>query len=244
MLNHFSYNQTQPNDTAIYQSKLGGKVKLKKYQRIGEVKQNQTPPANLAWINQQGQFTQVPPPRPEPVTVEGKVNKFLGEPMHRAQDLASSVVDLGEDPVDNLRHSAASMYLTDQFGSSLGAAGMANALGMLHEYRSLPNAIKRDGVYHSLMSTAEDLFNNAVGSGIGMLPLPIEAKESLLIYLTNNNMLPDGVSMPEGNMYWKKKKGGEPYPSLGYYEYIGGYSGIFAKGGVSSKKSSWLNKYK
>jgi len=244
MLNHFSYNQTQPNDTGIYQSKLGGKVKLKKYQRIGEVKQNQTPPANLAWINQQGQFTQVPPPRPEPVTVEGKVNKFLGEPMHRAQDLASSVVGLDEDPVDNLRHSAASMYLTDQFGSSLGAAGMANALGMLHEYRSLPNAIKRDGVYHSLMSTAEDLFNNAVGSGIGMLPLPIEAKESLLIYLTNNNMLPDGVSMPEGNMYWKKKKGGEPYPSLGYYEYIGGYSGIFAKGGASSKKSSWLNKYK
>jgi hypothetical protein len=89
------------------------------------------------------------------------------------------------------------------------------------------------------------MVNNAVGAGIGMIPfVPLEAKESFLMYLSDNNMLPDGVSMAKGNMYWKKKKGGEPYPSLGYYEYIGGYSGIFAKGGASSKKSSWLNKYK
>ncbi|NBO99555.1 MAG: hypothetical protein EBU90_05440 [Proteobacteria bacterium] len=146
--------------------------------------------------------------------------------MHRAQDLASSVVGPGEDPVDNLRHAAASMYLTDQFGSSLGAAGLANVLGMLHEYRSLPNAIKKDGVYHSLISTAEDLFNNTIGSAVGMLPIPVGAKESFLIYLTDNNKLPDGVSMPEGNMYLKKKKGGVNSQGMGYFQYINGYRGV------------------
>ena len=77
------------------------------------------------------------------------------------------------------------------------------------------------------MSTAEDLFNNAVGTGVGMIPfVPTAAKESLLMYLSDNNKLPDGVSMAEGNMYWKKKKGGEKSPSLGYFEYIGGYRGV------------------
>jgi hypothetical protein len=42
----------------------------------------------------------------------------------------------------------------------------------------------------------------------------------------------------------QKKKDGGPTPAEGYYDYINGYSGIFAKGGVSSKQSSWLNKYK
>jgi hypothetical protein len=40
------------------------------------------------------------------------------------------------------------------------------------------------------------------------------------------------------------KNGGVKSSGEGYYDYIKGYSGIFANGGVSSKKSSWLNKYK
>jgi hypothetical protein len=42
----------------------------------------------------------------------------------------------------------------------------------------------------------------------------------------------------------QKKKDGGPTPAEGYYDYINGYSGIFAKRGGSITKSSWLNKYK
>jgi hypothetical protein len=58
-------------------------------------------------------------------------------------------------------------------------------------------------------------------------------------------MKPGRVSKPNPMDYLprtKKKDGGESQ-GKGYYDYIGGYS-IFANGGVSSKQSSWLNKYK
>jgi hypothetical protein len=215
---------------------------LKEYQ--GDVEGSQvTPPANLPWINQQGQFTKVPPT--EPKNFESRVDDFLGNPMQKARDLASWASGSDDDPVDNLRHPAAAMYTTEALGSSLGAGMIANALGAAHELSVLPKTIKSDGWYHGLMSTAEDLFNNAVGTGVGMIPfMPTSAKESLLMYLSDNNKLPDGVSMAEGDMYWKKKKGGVKSSAEGYYDYINGYSGIFAKGGVSSKQSSWLNKYK
>jgi hypothetical protein len=59
------------------------------------------------------------------------------------------------------------------------------------------------------------------------------------------DMKPGRVSKPNPMDYLprtKKKDGGESQ-GKGYYDYIGGYS-IFANGGVSSKQSSWLNKYK
>ena len=40
------------------------------------------------------------------------------------------------------------------------------------------------------------------------------------------------------------KKGGAKSQGEGYYDYINGYSGIFANGGTKSKENSWLNKYK
>jgi len=42
----------------------------------------------------------------------------------------------------------------------------------------------------------------------------------------------------------KRKKGGAKSQGEGYYDYINGYSGIFANGGTKSKEKSWLNKYK
>jgi hypothetical protein len=42
----------------------------------------------------------------------------------------------------------------------------------------------------------------------------------------------------------KQKKGGVKSQGEGYYDYINGYSGIFANGGTKSKENSWLNKYK
>jgi len=195
-------------------------------------------PANLPWINQQGQFTQVPPVRPK--NFEDKVDEYLGSPQQKARDLASWAAGPDNDPVDNVRHAGANMYLVHDNNSSALAALAGNALGAAHEIYKLPETIKNDGLYRGLRSTAEDLFNNAVGSGIGMLPLPIGAKESLLIHLSDNNMLPDGVSMAEGDMYWKKKNGGVKSSGEGYYDYINGYSGIFAKGGTKG----WLDNYK
>lgn len=231
------------------QYKKGGSTKwLDKYQGKTRGSQtvlmlsNATPPANLPWINQQGQFTQVPPVQPK--SFERKVDEMLGSPQKKAWEKAKDI--------DNERHGLASLYTQQKLQEYLdpvSAAAAANILGVAHEIANLPERIKNSksasGVYHNLRETGEDIINNAIGAGIGMIPfVPLEAKESFLMYLSDNNMMPDGVSMAKGDMYWKKKKGGEPYPSLGYYEYIGGYSGIFAKGGVSSKKSSWLNKYK
>lgn len=195
-------------------------------------------PANLPWINQQGQFTQVPAPQPK--NIERRVDEYLDYPQQKARDLASWAAGDNNDEVDNLRHPAAAMYTTEALGSSTGAGMLANGLGAAHEMYVLPQTIKNEGWYNGLRSTAEDMFNNAVGAGVGMIPfLPTETKESLLIYLSDNNMLPDGVSMAEGDMYWKKKSGGESQGE-GYYDYINGYSGIFAKGGTKG----WLDNYK
>lgn len=201
-------------------------------------------PANLPWINQQGQFTQVPVVTPKRKSIEQRVDEALGNPQKKAHELASWAAgsDNPGEEIDNLRHASAAMYATNNLGSSPEAAIAANLLGNAHEVFSLPSMIKHDGFYHALRSSAEDMFNNSVGSAVGMIPswiLPESSKESLLIYLSDNNMLPDGVSMAKGDMYWKKKSGGESQGE-GYYDYINGYSGIFAKGG----SKGWLDNYK
>jgi hypothetical protein len=210
---------------------------LEKYQTKGQV----TPPANLPWINQQGQFTQVPPI--EPKNFESRVDDFLGNPMQKARDLASWASGSDNDPVNNLMHSGAAANMAhstkEKTGSTLAGFAAANMLGAAHELYALPGTIKSDGWYHGLRSTAEDLFNNAVGAGIGVLPhLPIEAKESLLVHLTDNNKLPDGVSMPQGDMYWKKKKGGAIATDNQDYNYIK-YKDLSL-----SKGTGWLDNYK
>lgn len=173
------------------------------------------PPANLPWINQQGQFTQVPPVQPK--SFEGEVDKMLGYPQKKAFEKAGLV--------DNERHGRASLYTQQELQKYLdpvSAAAAANILGAAHEVSHLPERIKKSksasGVYHNIRETAEDMFNNAVGAGIGMIPfVPLESKESLLMYLSDNNMMPDGVSMSRGDMYWKKKTGGvKKYQTAGF----------------------------
>jgi hypothetical protein len=220
--------------------KHGGSTKwLDKYQVAGQV------PANLPWINQQGNlipFQADPPPQ----SLEDKVDRYLGYPMTKARMAADP--DSG-DSNDGYRHALASKLTAERIkentGSSIAGVIGANMLGAAHEIAVLPKTIEGQGWYHGLRSSAEDMFNNAVGSLVGVVPyMPSKAKESFLLGLTDRNMLPDGVSMAKGDMYLKKKNGGIKSSGEGYYDYINGYSGIFANGGVSSKKSSWLNKYK
>jgi hypothetical protein len=182
---------------------------LEQYQ--GDTESSQVP-ANFLWIDQDGQFRDVPIPVPPPKTFEEKVDDFLGNPQEKAMNLNRRINN------DNLRHSAASMHTTESLGSTLGAAILAQGLGAAHEISSLPKRIQDtktddvdyyDNIYHNVIESGEDVFNNAMGSMVGMIPfIPTRAKESLLVYLSNNNMLPDGKSMPEGNEYVPKKKSG------------------------------------
>jgi len=56
---------------------------------------------------------------------------------------------------------------------------------------------------------------------------------------------PDGtIKKKYGGRLDNYKKGGAKSQGEGYYDYINGYSGIFANGGTKSKENSWLNKYK
>lgn len=189
---------------ALQKEKNGGW--LEQYQDGSQV------PANFLWIDQDGQFRDVPIPVPPPKTFEEKVDDFLGNPQEKAMNLNRRINN------DNLRHSAASMHTTESLGSTLGAAILAQGLGAAHEISSLPKRIQDtktddvgyyDNIYHNVIESGEDVFNNAMGSMVGMIPfIPTKAKESLLVYLSNNNMLPDGKSMPEGNEYVPKKKSG------------------------------------
>ena len=188
---------------------------LDKYQ--GNLRSSQTvlresPPANLPWINQQGQVTPFLEDEPRPKSLEDTIDDILDNPQQKAMTLNRRINN------DNLRHSAASMNTTESLGSSLGAAILAQGLGAAHEISNLPKRIQDtktddvgyyDNIYHNVIESGEDMFNNAVGSMVGMIPfVPTRAKESLLVYLSNNNMLPDGKSMPEGNEYVPKKKYG------------------------------------
>jgi len=179
---------------------------LDKYQEGNQV------PANFPWINQQGQVTPFLADEPEPKSLEDNIDDILSNPQKKALMLNRGINN------DNLRHSGASMYTTESLGSTLGAAILAQGLGAAHEISNLPKRIQNtktddvgyyDNIYHNVIESGEDIFNNAVGSMVGMIPfVPTRAKESLLVYLSNNNMMPDGKSMPEGNKYVPKKKYG------------------------------------
>ena len=197
------YEGTVIESPAKQITKTGG---LRKYQVAGP---KESPPANLPWINQKGQFTQVPEVLPaEPKSFERKVDEMLGSPQKKAWKKAGDI--------DNKRHSLASLNTQQELQKYLdpvSAAAAANILGAAHEISHLPERIKNSesaaGVYHNIRETGEDMFNNAVGAGIGIIPfMPLETKESILMYLSDNNMLPDGVSRRQGDMYVKKETGG------------------------------------
>jgi hypothetical protein len=188
------------------------KVKMKSGGWLDKYQDGAQVAANLPWINQQGQVTPFLADEPEPKSLEDNIDDILSNPQKKALMLNRGINN------DNLRHSGASMHTTESLGSTLGAAILAQGLGAAHEISNLPKRIQNtktddvgyyDNIYHNVIESGEDIFNNAVGSMVGMIPfVPTRAKESLLVYLSNNNMMPDGKSMPEGNKYVPKKKYG------------------------------------
>lgn len=157
--------------------------------------------------------------------VEQKINSWLGEPMEKARE--DAVGDRWynpktkqweqEDEVDNFRHPMAGRYTAEaiankfpdwmQYSGIPQAAGFigANALGIGHEATSNkfvdPKGYKNYTGWEAIREAGEDIFNNAVGAGIGVLPMSDDQKTKILFNLSKNNQLPDGYG--KGNMYFK-----------------------------------------
>lgn len=133
------------------------------------------------------------------------------------------------DQPDNVRHSTAGLYTAQAISDRLKyGAGMidsplnrvisdiagvvgANAMGLGHELKHLPKLIEEEwakdgitGIYNALRTTSEDAANNFVGSLLSIMPglTPGEAEE-IIVELSNNNLLPDGLSGGKSNLYIK-----------------------------------------
>jgi hypothetical protein len=88
---------------------------------------------------------------------------------------------------------------------ALGWLG-ANAMGVGHELGTIFNdnrPLKYKG-----REALEDIFNNAYGATIGLLPISNEGKEEILYKTSAKNMIPDGISDPDGRDFYFKKNGG------------------------------------
>ena len=160
---------------------------------------------------------------------EQQIDDYLRNPQQRSKELADFSEE--DDPIDNLRHSAAGMItstaikekirpfqapipnLADAITRNiLGFIG-SNALGVAHEVAN-PN-MDQKGTEEKKFTKAtiregvEDAFNNFVGATVSSLPFSREGKVEALEKLSFNNLLPDGygkVENKKGNMYFTKEE--------------------------------------
>ena len=158
---------------------------------------------------------------------EDSVNKSLGNPMQKAATAAEQLAGKWYNPktkqweendaVDNFRHPMAGRYTSEAIQDKLynipilsQMAGMtgSNALGVAHELSTLFHPKDKRGWYDKIRESGEDIFNNAVGATVGSLPISDKRKTNILTKLSNQNMLPDGVSGKGGDMYIKHAMGG------------------------------------
>lgn len=152
-------------------------------------------------------------------TKEELANQFLGDPMGKAQ--RDSDINPNEDPVDNIRHTSAARYTQESIASKLGggmAANIAaiaatNLLGVAHEARNFRN--DKRSLLDKGRESVEDMYNNAVGSVIGSLPVSNNSKKNTIRKLSSGNLLADGYNatkqdikdgLPK-NMYFKDARG-------------------------------------
>lgn len=179
----------------------------------------------------------------KPKTLEKKINLALGNPSLKGALVANSASDPTEDPTDNLRHPSAARYtaeaIKDKTGNipyvsaALGYLG-ANALGIGHEAGTL---FKDDRDWSTkLREAGEDIYNNAVGAKVGASDMLSEDKTDYLIYLSDNNLIPDGMASKnkKSNAYFKKSKKDK-----------GSYKGKnkFAPGGAVDLNPETMKKY-
>ena len=181
---------------------------------------------------------------------ETTLNSALDYPMTKASIAASASAGDGSDEIDNLRHPLAGRYTAEavmnyfpewmQYTGIPQATGFlgANAMGIAHE---ADNIFKDARPWSSkLRESGEDIFNNAVGAGVGILPMSSKDKTDALLELSNNNMLPDGMVTPEinksgfsNNMYFKKGPNDPGKFRSPYKQEYGGSLDTYAGGGAA-----------
>jgi hypothetical protein len=150
------------------------------------------------------------------MSFEDRLNRSLGDPMGKAERASEQDLAPGEDPTDNFRHPLAGMYTQQAIANKTGnipivspALGWlgANAMGVGHELGTIFNdnrPLKYKG-----REALEDIFNNAYGATIGLLPIPNKSKEEILYKTSAKNMIPDGISDLDGRDFYFKKMGGK-----------------------------------
>ena len=162
-------------------------------------------------------------PIDEGKTFEAKVNKALGNPMDQAYRAAEYFAPPGEDPIDNFRHPIAGRYATEAISNyvnsgypiidkTVGFIG-ANAMGVGHELNTL---LKDKRPWSTKLPEAgEDIYNNFIGTTIGVSSMTPRQKTNYLLNLSDNNQLPDGYGHRDDkkNMYWKDQQGRGSYNS-------------------------------
>jgi hypothetical protein len=156
---------------------------------------------------------------------EWRVNNSLGFPMERARLAAEAAAGPGDDAVDNFRHANAGRYTAEAINSYinipltlLGQKYLSPAIsfvgsnlsGIGHELSTLFGGMDDRDWTDKLRESGEDIYNNYVGAKVGASDMtPIE-KTNYLLYLSDNNKLPDGIvggknkKGQTNNMYFKK----------------------------------------
>ena len=157
--------------------------------------------------------------------IERNVNEYLDYPQKTAVNIGESAASPGDDPVDNIRHSVAGMKTTQALMNkglpAQYAVLAAGAMGTGHEIAGIFKD-KRDWST-KLRESAEDIYNNTVGSGMALTSGTNREKINRLKELSFQNKLPDGYAgLPEGqDMYFKQKGGGVKYNTPEYNKAYG-----------------------
>lgn len=158
----------------------------------------------------------------KPVTLESKVDKFLGNVQKKSVNDSDLFKD--EEPVDNIRHASAGRYTQEAISNKLGGGVFgnltgivtSNALGVAHEVKNIFNDERPWKV--KLRESGEDIINNAAGSLIGALPVSAKTKTKTIKELSFKNKLPDGYQAEDGDVkkgfiadaYFKNEKKKNP----------------------------------
>ena len=174
--------------------------------------------------------------RVRPCGSQDYLNKWLGNPMGRAEKTAEAAGEKWFNPqtkkweseqMDNFRHPTAGRYTAEAIANKFPswmqytpipkATGFigSNLLGLGHEL--IETSDNPDySLWDKIREGGEDAFNNMVGAGVGSLPFVSDAKKTAMLkYLSDNNLLPDGIGKVDakknngkGNLY-KKANGGD-----------------------------------
>jgi hypothetical protein len=148
--------------------------------------------------------------------LEDEINNLLDKAQDKASISANAITEDGNDQIDNFRHPQAGRYAAEaivnyfpewaQYTGIPQITGFlgANAMGVAHEIGTLPHDER--SWLTKLAESGEDIFNNAVGAGVGVLPMSSRDKTNALLELSKQNMLPDGIvdENPANNLYLKK----------------------------------------